>query len=172
VAGRIGNAVNLSGASQYVAMPAGILAGATACTLATWVRLDAITNWVRIFDLGSGTTANMFLTAAASSGTARFAITSSGSAGEQRINAPAALPTGTWTHVAVTLGAGAGVLYVNKAEVARTTGMTLTPAALGSTTQNWIGRSQYGSDPYLDGAVDDFRVYSRALSAAEIAALP
>jgi hypothetical protein len=66
IAGRIGNAVNLSGTSQYVSIPAGILAGASACTIATWVRLDTIANWVRIFDLGTGSTANMFLTAPAS----------------------------------------------------------------------------------------------------------
>ena len=113
----------------------------------------------------------MFLTPRSSTGTARFAITTSGSGGEQRINAPAALPTGAWTHVAVTLAGGVGILYVNRAEVARTSALTLTPASLGSTTQNWIGRSQYSGDPYLDGAVDDFRIYSRALSASEIAAL-
>jgi DUF1680 family protein len=170
VAGRTGNAVNLSGTSQYVALPNGILAGASAFTVATWVRLDTIANWQRVFDFGSGANVNMFLTPRSSSGTARFAITSSGAGGEQRINAPSALPTGVWTHVAVTLSGGVGILYVNGVEVARTTGMTLTPASLGSTTQNWIGRSQY-ADPYLDGAVDSFRVYSRALSAAEVADL-
>jgi hypothetical protein len=50
--------------------------------------------------------------------------------------------------------------------------MTLTGASLGNTTQNWIGRSQYQADPYLDGKVDDLRIYSRALSAAELATLP
>jgi len=123
-----------------------------------------------VFDFGTGGTVNMFLTPRSSSGTARFAITTSGSGGEQRINAPAALPTGAWTHVAVTLGGGLGVLYVNGSEVARNAAMSITPAALGSTTQNWIGRSQY-ADPYLDGAVDGFRVYSRALSASEVSAL-
>ncbi|MDI1461395.1 glycoside hydrolase family 127 protein [Catellatospora sp. KI3] len=170
VAGRTGNAVNLSGSSQYVSLPAGILAGASAFTAATWVRLDAVTNWARLFDFGTGTTANMFLVPSSSSGTARFAITTSGSGGEQRINAPSALPTGVWTHVAVTIGGGVGILYVNGAEVARNSAMTLTPGSLGSTTQNWIGRSQY-SDPYLDGAVDSFRLYSRALTAGEVANL-
>jgi uncharacterized protein len=170
VAGRTGNAVNLSGTSQYVALPSGILAGAAACTVATWVRLDTVTNWQRLFDFGTGTGVNMFLTPRSSGGTARFAVTTGGSGGEQRINAPAALPTGTWTHVAVTLGGGLGVLYVNGSEVARNAAMTLTPASLGSTTQNWIGRSQY-ADPYLDGAVDGLRVYSRALAASEVASL-
>ena len=49
--------------------------------------------------------------------------------------------------------------------------MTLNPADLGDTNQNWIGRSQYPADPYLAATVDDFQIYDRALSAAEIAAL-
>jgi len=55
--------------------------------------------------------------------------------------------------------------------VARNTALTVRPSSMGSTTQNWIGRSQYSGDGYLDGAVDSFRVYSRALSAAEVADL-
>jgi hypothetical protein len=170
-AGRTGNAVNLSGSAQYVSLPAGILAGATAFSVAAWVRLDTIANWVRLFDFGSGTTANMFFTPRSSSGTARFAITSSGAGGEQRINAPAALPTGAWTHVAVTQTGNLGILFVNGAEVARNASMSLRPSNLGSTSQNWIGRSQYSGDGYLDAAVDSFRVYSRALSATEVADL-
>jgi hypothetical protein len=49
-----------------------------------------------------------------SAGTARFAITSGGAGGEQQINAPAALPAGTWTHVAVTLAGNLGVLHVKR----------------------------------------------------------
>ncbi len=173
VSGRTGNAVSLSGSSQYVAMPTGVLAGAEQFTFAAWVRLDTVSTWTRVFDFGTGSSVNMFLTARSDTGTPRFAITTGGNGKEQRINGPAALPTGTWTHVAVTLSGDTGILYVNKAEVARTTGMTLTPASLGgSTSRNWIGRSQYSSDPYLDGLVDDVRLYPSALSASAIAALP
>ncbi|MDI6105742.1 glycoside hydrolase family 127 protein [Actinoplanes sp. NEAU-A12] len=170
-AGRNGSAVLLNGGSGYVSLPAGILAGATAFTIATWVRLDAATTWTRIFDFGSGTGANMFLTPRSGSGTARYAITSGGAGAEQRIDAPAALPAGAWTHVAVTHTGNLGVLYVNGSEVARNTALTVRPSALGVTGQNWIGRSQYAGDPYLAAAVDSFRVHGRALSAAEIAQL-
>jgi DUF1680 family protein len=170
--GRAGNAVNLNGAGAYVAVPGGILAGATSFTVATWVRRDTAQAWARVFDFGSGTGTNMFLTGqAGASGTLRYAITSGGAGAEQRINAPAALPVGAWTHVAVTQTGNLGVLYVNGVEVARNTALTVRPSGLGATTQNWIGRSQYAGDPTLDGAVDGFRVYARALTAAEIADL-
>jgi hypothetical protein len=48
--------------------------------------------------------------------------------------------------------------------------MTIKPSDLGATTQNWIGRSQF-PDPYLDGRVDEFCIYTRALTSGEIAAL-
>jgi hypothetical protein len=170
VTGRAGNAISLSGSSQYVTLPAGILSGAGACSVAVWVRLDTQANWARLFDFGSGTTANMFFVPRSGSNTARFAITSSGAGGEQRLEA-AALATGAWTHVAVTLGANTGVLYLNGVEAARNTAMTLTPGSLGATNQNWVGRSQYSGDPYLDGAVDSLRLYSRVLTAAEVSNL-
>jgi DUF1680 family protein len=158
-----GGAVDLSGG--YVNLPAGILAGATAFTIATWVRIDTTATWSRVFDFGTGTGAYLFLTPRSSAGTARFAITNAGSGAEQRVDGPAALPTGAWTHVAVTSTGTVGALYVNGVEVARNTALTHRPAA---TTNTWIGRSQYSGDPYLDGAVDGFRVYSRALTPTEI----
>jgi hypothetical protein len=48
-------------------------------------------------------------------------------------------------------------------------GLTLNPPSLGSTVNNYIGKSQY-ADPYPDGSLRDFRIYSVGLSAAEIAA--
>jgi len=101
----------------------------------------------------------------------RFAITTDGNGAEQQINGNAALATGSWQHVAVTLSGNLGILYVNGVEVGRNSNMTLKPASLGNTNLNYIGRSQYSADPYLDGRVDNFRIYNRALSAAEISNL-
>ncbi|HZI31961.1 MAG TPA: fibronectin type III domain-containing protein, partial [Candidatus Binatia bacterium] len=47
----------------------------------------------------------------------------------------------------------------------------ITPAQLGSLNSNFIGKSQWSGDPYLNGKVDDFRIYNGALSAAQVAAL-
>jgi hypothetical protein len=171
VAGKGGNAVSLNGTNQYVALPSGVVASLNNFTISAWVNPSTVSTWARVFDFGSGTTNYMFLTPkCGGTGVVRFAITNSGSSGEQQINGQAALPAGVWTHVAVTLAGNVGILYVNGVEVGRNSAMTLQPFSLGSTTQNWIGRSQW-SDPYLSGQVDDFRIYSGALSASDVQAL-
>ena len=170
-AGKFGNAVDLDGTNDYVSLPAGIVEGLTDFTVSAWVYLDAVSTWSRIFDFGTGTSVNMFLTPRSGSGTVRFAVTTSGAGGEQQINGSAALPAGIWTHIVVTLAGGTGILYVNGEEAGRSSSMTLTPSSLGRTTQNYIGRSQYSADTYLKGCVDEFRIYADALSAAEVAAL-
>lgn len=167
--GKGGNALSLTG-SAYVSMPSGVVSDLFSFTISAWVNLNSVSNWARLFDFGTSTSNYMFLSPKSSDGTLRFAITTSGLSGEQRINASGALSSGSWTHVAVTMEGETGILYVNGAEVGRNQSMTLKPKNLGTTTQNYIGRSQF-SDPYLDGLVDDFRIYSTALSASEIQAL-
>ncbi|MFE9994918.1 LamG domain-containing protein [Streptomyces avermitilis] len=121
----------------------------------------------RIFDIGTGVTANMFLTPLSGSGTLRYAITAGG---EQRIDAEP-LPTGRWVHVAVTYGSGTTVLYVDGTEAGRNANVTVEPRHFGNHLRaGYLGRSQY-ADPYLKGALDDFRVYGRTLTAAEVASL-
>jgi arabinoxylan arabinofuranohydrolase len=160
----------LSSSSQYASLPAGIVASLTDFTIESWVNLTTTNNWARLFDFGNNTTVNMFLTPRnGSDGRLRFAITTGGAGAEQRITGPSGLSPNVWYHVAVTLASTKGVLYVNGASVATNHSMTLNPAALGSTANNYIGKSQW-PDPYLNGWIDEFRIYSVALSPAELAA--
>jgi len=168
--GKLGNAVKLNGINDYVSLPAGILENIEDFTIAAWVKLEATSTWSRIFDFGSGTGANMFLTPRSSADTLRFAITTSGAGGEQQINSGQRLTKDVWQHIAVTRSGDIAILYMDGVEVARNSNLTLKPSDLGPTTGNYIGKSQY-EDPYLKGLVDDFRIYSRALSASEIPAL-
>ncbi|WP_439959470.1 beta-L-arabinofuranosidase domain-containing protein [Streptomyces acidiscabies] len=169
--GRTGGAVALDGVDGHVALAEDLLAGASAHTVAVWVRLTGQpAAWTRIFDFGTGVTANMFLTPRSDSGTLRYAITAGGGGAEQRIDAPP-LATDRWTHVAVTYGAGTAVLYVDGTEAGRNTAITVEPRHFGNHIRSaYLGRSQY-ADPYLKGALDDVRVYGRTLTAPEIAAL-
>jgi arabinoxylan arabinofuranohydrolase len=167
----IGQLTLASGSQQYVNLPAGILSTLNNFTIETWLRLTTTNNWARIFDFGTGTTANMFLTPRnGSNGRLRFAITTSGGGGEQRIDGPSGLSPGVWYHVTVTLSGNTGILYVNGAAVGTNNAITLRPSSLGNTANNYIGKSQYSADPYLNGVLDEFRIYNVALSPSEIAA--
>src|SRR5262249_54558235 len=124
-------------AGSYVSMPGGILQTTRDVTLAAWVRVRTNQGWARIFDFGtpvdgSATMINMFLTPR--TGTApnilRFAISVGGGNMEQRLNATAAIPLNTWTHVAVVLGPNGGELFVGGVSVATNTALTLRPADL------------------------------------------
>jgi hypothetical protein len=67
---------------------------------------------------------------------ARFAIATSGSGTEQRINGTSTLPTGAWKHVAVTKSSNVGTLYVDGVQAGQNTNMTLSPSSLRNTMQN------------------------------------
>lgn len=169
-AGKSGNAVSLDGTNGYAALPAGIVSNLNDFTVAAWVKVNKLSDWERIFDFGTGTNTYMFLTPQAGGAGLRFAISTGSNSAEQQLNASAPLAEGVWKHVAVTLSGNTGILYVDGAEAARNTNMTLKPSSLGATTQNYIGRSQW-NDPYFNGLIDDFRIYKKALSASEIGTL-
>ena len=99
----------------------------------------------------------------------RFAITPDIDANEQQLDA-ALFSTNVWKHIAVRLKGDSAQIYIDGTAVATSTTLTNNPSILGNTANNFIGKSQYPV-PYLDGAVDDFRIYDYALTPAEIASL-
>lgn len=173
VAGKNDNAVKLTGAANsYVALPAGIVSTLNDFSIATWVKMDVLSTWMRLFDFGTGTTQYMFLTvqSAVTSGKSkvRYAIKNGGT--ELNVGFDYTFPLGTWVHLAVTQSGNTGNLYINGALVATNTAINIKPSNLGNTNQNYLGKSQF-ADPMFQGSIDDFRIYKCALSTTEIAAL-
>jgi fibronectin type 3 domain-containing protein len=162
-----GKAIQLNGSNGYVALPAGLMSSVNDFTIAGWVKLTASTTWARLFDFGTGTTNYMFLSPVSGTNTVRYAIKVNGGA-EQQINSTSPLPANEWHHVAVTLSGSAGTLYIDGVAAGTNTNMGNKPSALGTTNQNYIGKSQFGSDAYLNSIVDEFRIYNRALTATEL----
>ncbi|MDG5801649.1 glycoside hydrolase family 127 protein [Streptomyces ossamyceticus] len=172
VTGKWGGAhENVRGSCQYVDLPSAVLGGASAITLSAWVRPTHNADWQRVFDFGDNTTRYMYLVTRNAGGVPRFAVTTGGPGGEQGLNGTAALPLNQWSHLAVTLSGSTGTLYVNGTAVARNASMTLDPSVLGTLANNWLGRSNFSGDPVYAGALDEFNVWSRALTAAEITSL-
>jgi endoglucanase len=159
-----------SSSHQYGTLPAGITSSLSNSTVMAWVNLASVSDWTRIFEFGSGFTTNMYLTARSGlTGNLLFGITTNGSGAEQQIGSSASLTPGGWQQVAVTVAPGVGVLYLDGVPVGTNSNLTLTPASLGTTDLNYIGKSQYAV-PSLNGALAEFRIYHAALSREEIAA--
>lgn len=157
-----GRALDLDGVAAHVRFTPAI---ANASTFMAWVHWRGGGDWQRIFDFGTNTSRYLFLTPRANNGRMRFAIRNGG--GEQTLDAPFALPTNTWCHVAVTLDGQRGTLFFNGQPVATNTAMTLRPWQLLARS-NYLGRSQFPADPYFNGRLDSVRVFGRALAAPEI----
>ena len=169
-AGLFDKAMRFDGANNFVRLPAGLVNGLADITVAARFRWNGGAIWQRIFDFGNGTTQYLLITPKTSAGTMRFTISISGnSAASEQILETAPPPVGEWTHVAVTLTGNTGTLYVNGAAVDSRT-ITIHPSAFNP-VNNYLGKAQFATDPLFNGLIDDFRVYGRGLSAAEISAL-
>ncbi|RYF24577.1 MAG: T9SS type A sorting domain-containing protein [Flavobacteriales bacterium] len=150
-------------ASSYVQLPQGIVSTLSDFTIATWVKLPANqgTN-TRIFDFGSGTGTFMVLIPRQSATAMRYKITYPGGNYQQDI--PYVLPLDQWVHIAVSQEGTQLKVYVNGQDIFTDNNATVKPSDIGVTTQNYLGRSQWPSDPYSDHTYDDFRIYNYALS--------
>ena len=181
------NALALAGMDACIRLPGSLASGAQEFTFEAWVNYQPAGNLVRVFDFGSSLSKYLLLTPSAadwggaSAGHIGFAITTGGEAAEQHVSTTTTMPSG-WHHLAVTLGkSGAtttGTLYLDGEVIGTNPGLTLTPASLGPFTANpfnanWLGCSRAngnGLNPALQGALDEVRVYSTALTPADIRA--
>ncbi|MDH6622537.1 DUF1680 family protein [Streptomyces sp. LBL] len=166
-----GPAVSLDGRGGHVALPAGLLSGLDEVTISVRVRVDTLASSARVFDFGYHKETYLFLAATTGTGRPRAALKIAGMEREDFVDADGPLTVGRWTHLALTLGGGTGVLYFDGAEAGRNPAMVASPLLLGVTTRSYLGRSQNSTHPYLQGAVRDLRVHNRALTATEVAAL-
>lgn len=175
--GRIGNALSMSADdTQYVELPDGVLAGVDDFTIAVWVKYDAIGAWSRIYDFGNGLTGAdnrfMYLTPNDANG---IHVSSFGGSPENEsiLTTGTQLPTSVWKHIALTGSGGDRTLYIDGFPAAQVVGQPDVPPLEMEPLagQSWLGHSRFGADPGFGGTMDDFRIYSRVLTATEIADL-
>jgi len=160
-------AIALDGSHSYVQLPANI-AQAGAFTFAAWVYWNGGNQWQRIFDFGNDTSHYLYLSPDSGSTTLRFTINNG--SGEQTVERPGALATGSWQHVAVTLNGANATLFLNGAQVAVSTSFSIAPSAFNP-ARNYLGKSQFPADPLFNGRLEAVEIADYAMTAAQIASL-
>jgi hypothetical protein len=188
-----GSRVTLSGGSSanapYVDLPNGLLSvnstnlgGSGQVTIEGWVKVTASRTWSRIFDFGStgfqeitnvGGAGNgeRYLTLSAQVdndvNTHRFELTGfSGVPGNFTQDSPAGFNQDT--HFAVTWDERTGQIRFYRNGVQQV-GVTSTASMTNIQDVNiWLGRSNWTGDQNMAGEFDEFRIYNRALSAADV----
>ena len=178
-------------AGAYAALPQGIISSLSEVSIEAWVTWTLSANtypWQRIFDFGShfdnggpyytvAGTNYLFLTPATDGGSfttkplLHFAITTNYNGGEKpRLNWTNTLPLNVTSFVVVAYSPVRKLakLYLNGVLVA--SDVATIPLAGIIDINNWLGRSQFGGDPYFGGRYNEFRIYSGLLSDADVAA--
>jgi len=167
-------------ANQYVSLPDGILTSTDDFTISAWVKLSSNPIWARIYDIGNGLPdpANRFMYLTLNGfapGTTQSDGVQADSYGgtpsnESVIATNTFVPTGVWKHIAVTGSGGERKLYIDGFPVATLdNGPAIAPREMEPISpQSWIGKSRFDSDSGFSGSIDEFRIYSRVLTASEI----
>lgn len=121
-----------------------------------------------IFNFGkSSSTGYLFFGANQS----RFSITETSYQNEQTTSVNEQFPKGEWVNLVIVQKGNDNSIYFNGV-CRKTASISLHPATLGKTTQNWLGKSPYNGDVMLKNArYADFRIYNEALADSEIAEL-
>ena len=173
--GKLGKALSFNGSNQFIraSVPA---ARTSVVTVSAWIKpassmtsrqdflasgsaaLYSTNNWIFSVKGNTGVTAGLSVLGYSPSSSADLSTTG------------AVLTTGAWSHVVFVSDGVTTTIYVN--------GVSVKSGALslnaGNTTGEFIGASSNDGVTWnfpFNGSIDDARVYNRALSAAEVAAL-
>jgi hypothetical protein len=186
--------------AAYVDLPNGLLSAHDHVTFEAWYTVTSVQNWGRIWDFGSTavgevTTTNIggsegldYFIYAPSQGTdlnlQRTSIRNNDAdalgggtgpvdANEEAADSAVASVTGREYHVAgiwTSDGNGGGQLTIYRDGVKQTSRTTtFTPRDIND-VNNWLGRSNWTGDNYLNGDFNEFRIYEGAMNDAAVQA--
>lgn len=160
----------------FLLLPEGILSECDAATISVWVKLTTDNGYQRIWDFGSGTGTNFYLcsdnynegregySAIIANGNGEVGI-GKGKDGNNIKN----IDKNRWVLTTVVMNGTNMSLYENGELIGtKDTGISLKD--LGETTNNYIAYSNWGDTP-TTGQFAEFKIYNKALTAQEIAAM-
>ncbi len=166
IAGHTGNALSFDGASSWVTIPdSPSLDLTTGMTVEAWVKPTALSGWRCVVLKETALTPQTLAYGLyANNNAPQPAATIRAGAADSTATGTAGLALNAWTHVAMTYDGATLRMFVNAVQVGST---PVTGAMVTSASPLRIGgNSMWGE--YFSGAIDDVRVYNRALSTTEV----
>lgn len=168
------------GLTGYIQLPPDMLTNVTSVTFEVWETANDSGLWERLYNFGNGT--GKWMTMIVKDGvdaSLEGAFTENG--GPPSVNGKVAAtsvlpPIGVEQHLVFTVNApsNTAALYVNGPQVGFNNNFTylgaaLTPQAIGTTPDSWMGKSPFSGDPFFNGSIDEFRIYNGVLAPLQIA---
>jgi hypothetical protein len=169
--GKYGNALSFNGVNNYVTIPANSTVGnlTSNFTMSAWVYQNNLTSVHTIWDTAESPSSNAGLAFKVLDTTGRLELTTKGVKDYDSLTA--SVPTGVWTHVAVVLDSSFDATFfvngVQKDTITHTVGGNANTAQatfIGGAADNGVNPLRF----WMDGKIDNLRIYNRALSQTEI----
>lgn len=147
-------------------------------TISTYVYIDPSTDlnsygnflWTfsKVEDILTNPAGYMFFSAHST----KYAISPSNWSEELKVGKNEPGLKGQWVHYAYTQSGAQGTIYLNGTSAISKSGINITPSDLGFTSFNYLAKSCYSQDVYLQNAYySDFRLYNIALNSDSITSL-
>ncbi|MEE6295385.1 LamG-like jellyroll fold domain-containing protein [Georgenia wangjunii] len=173
-----GTALTMRGGAKtstgnWVELPDNILTGAESATVTAEVKASAamLNGFHFLWNVGNESSATEYFFASLNCGSGRSPLVGIKSGGAEHLvqSGSCGLVANQWVNVTTVVDGAAGTasLYLDGVRVA-SGAVPFTPADITDQSLNTIGRAPW-PDPLFQGAISAFRVYDRALSAAEVA---
>ncbi len=162
------NAFNFDGVQSYLQAPNNAALNSDYTTVAFWVKVKNLPAQGEAFLLSNGGWQERWKISLPTHGKLVWTTNNSSGISDMDAGGGNELVAGVWTHLAFVHNGTKDLIYINGAQVAEKN----VSGTLNSTTKPLgIGYNPIDVGNYFSGALDEVRIYSSALSAAQIAAL-
>jgi len=164
--GKFGSALTFDGMGDHIKLNSSVITPGPGFSVCLWAYPTAVGSWARLIDFGNGSGANNLLLARYSTTNDLVFESYNGSSGGGSVRATNAIELNKWQFFAATLDASGNVkIYKNGVVVASGKSAALTKV---NRTRCYIGRSNWSSDAYYQGAMDDIRIFNAVLTEQQI----
>ncbi len=173
-----GSALTLRGGAKtstgnWVELPDNVLTGKPAATVVAEVKASAamLNTFHFLWNIGNESSATEYFFASLNCGSGRSPLIGLKSGGVERLvqSGSCGVTANQWVNVASVVENGVASLYLDGVRVAQGQ-VGFTPGSVVDQSLNTIGRAPW-PDPLFQGAIAAFRVYDRALTGDEVAAV-